>query len=295
LAGEESGDALVKAIQDLPDMVDYATGQELRKRLYSLGSKFKAAPGGEGGVGLAKHLTQIADGAIDFALSKADKSAQYLWRGVNKIYREGSEKYNNALVRSLIKKAERSPDKVMSAIFQKGGTKSIERIKKVAGDETWEKLQGWYMRDVIERTSKDGILRGEVFLKNLFNPATGMGKEGVETIFGKAGTQRIKEVGNAIRVAQENVGKSKAGGGMMIQLMQAGAVIGLFAGQMPTGGTALLVGPYAIAKVMANKQASKWLTTGLKLPKGSKQLAPIIARLSDFININNDKPAEMPF
>jgi len=295
LGGEESGDAIVKAIQELPDMVDYATAQELRKRLYSLGQKFKASPGGESGVGLAKHLTSISDEAIDSALSKADKSALYLWRGTNKIYKEGTEKYNNSLIRSLIKKSERDPHAVMDVIFKKGGVKSIERVKAAVGTETWESLQGWYMRDIIEKTSKDGVFQGERFLKELFNPSRGMSKEGVEAIFGKVSTDRIKEVGNAVRIAQEAVGKSKAGGGIAIQLMQIGAVTGLFYGQMPKGGVALLVGPYALAKIFANKQASKWLTTGMKLPKGSAHFAATMARLSDFINIDNDKPADMPF
>jgi len=294
LAGEESGDVLVRAIQELPDMVDYATAQELRKRLYSLGSKFKAAPGGESGVGLAKHLTQITDGSIDSALAKADKSAQHLWRGVNKIYREGSEKYNNALVRSLIKKSVDNPHKVMSGIFQKGGIKGINRVKTVVGKETWEDLQGWYVRDAIEKTSKEGVLQGERFLKELFNPARGMSHEGVEAIFGKKGTQQIKEMGNALRVAQEAVAKSKAGGGMVIQLMQAGAITGLFVGRMPTGGTALLVGPYALARIMVNKQASKWLTTGIKLPPYSAQFTATMGRLSNFLDMK-DKPEEMPF
>ena len=64
---------------------------------------------------------------------------------------------------------------------------------------------------------------------------------------------------------------------------------------MPTGGTALLVGPYALAKIMVNKKASKWLTTGMKLPKGSAQLTAIMGRLSDFLNMDKEKPAEMPF
>jgi len=295
IAGEESGDAIVKAIQELPDMIDYGAAQELRKRLYSLGQRFKVAPGGQSGVGLAKHLTSMTDNAIDSALAKTDKSAQHLWHGVNKIYREGSEKYNNILIRSLIKKSVDNPHKVMSGIFQKGGIKGIDRVKTVVGRETWENLQGWYVRDVIERTSKEGVLQGETFLKELFNPARGMSREGVETIFGKESTKQIKEIGNAIRVAQEAVAKSKAGGGMMIQLMQAGAITGLFVGRMPAGGTALLVGPYALAKIMVNKQAAKWLTTGIKLPPHSAQFAATMGRLSDFINIEKDKPADMPF
>ena len=183
----------------------------------------------------------------------------------------------------------------MSGIFQKGGIKGINRVKTAVGKEVWEDLQGWYIRDVIERTSKEGVLQGERFLKELFNPARGMSREGVETIFGKEGTKHIKEMGNALRVAQEAVAKSKAGGGMVIQLMQAGAITGLFVGRMPTGGTALLVGPYALAKIMVNKKASKWLTTGMKLPKGSAQLTAIMGRLSDFLNMDKEKPAEMPF
>lgn len=295
IGGEEAGDSVVRAIQELPDMVDYATAQELKKRLYSLGQRFKVAPGGQSGVGLAKHLTSLTDNAIDSALGKTDKSAQYLWRGVNKIYREGTEKYNNALIRSLIKKSVDNPHKVMGGIFQKGGIKGINRVKTAVGKEVWEDLQGWYIRDVIERTSKEGVLQGERFLKELFNPARGMSREGVETIFGKEGTKHIKEMGNALRVAQEAVAKSKAGGGMVIQLMQAGAITGLFVGRMPTGGTALLVGPYALAKIMVNKKASKWLTTGIKLPPYSAQFAATMGRLSDFINIDKDKPVNMPF
>jgi hypothetical protein len=295
IGGEESGDAIVKAIQDLPDMIDYATAQELRKRLYSLGQKFKASPGGEGGVGLAKHLTSISDEAIDKALLNADKSAHALWRGVNKIYREGSEKYNNILLRSLIKKSERDPHRVLSMVFQKGGIKGIDRVKAAVETPTWEKLQSWYIRDVIEKSSKDGILQGERFLKELFNESRGMSKEAVETIFGPSGMNRIKEVGNAIRVAQAGVGKSKTGGSMIIQLMQAGAIGGLFYGKMPAGGVALLGGPYALAKIMVSPKASKWLTEGIKLPKGSAQFASTMGRLMDFINIDKDKPADMPF
>ena len=295
VAGEESGDSIVKAVQDLPDMIDYATAQELRKRLYSIGKKFKAAPGGESGVGLAKHLTSITDDAIESGLTKQDQSALYLWRNVNKVYREGSEKFNNAFLRSLIKKSERDPHRVMSMVFQKGGLKNIARLKNAVGDESWKKMQGWYIRDVVERSSKNGVLQGETFLKELFNEARGMKKEAVEGIFGKEGMSRIKEVGNAVRMSQAPVGKSRTGGSMVIQLMQAGAIGGLFYGKMPTGATAVLVAPYALAKIMVNPKASKWLTSGIKLPKGSPHFAATMARLSDFLNIDSDKPAEMPY
>ena len=89
-------------------------------------------------------------------------------------------------------------------------------------------------------------------------------------------TERVafRELVETLALTQKQAGTDQSGK-MLIQLTQGGAALNLLAGS-PAGGEGssfvVLLGPAALGKAFTNKALAKWLTVGLKSPKGSQEV-----------------------
>jgi len=83
--------------------------------------------------------------------------------------------------------------------------------------------------------------------------------------------------------------KNQAGGGMLIQMLQAGGIADIGAkglsGEAPkTASWAITMGPAVLGRIFANPTGAKWLSTGFKLTGSQQQkwfakIPPSIARI----------------
>ena len=101
----------------------------------------------------------------------------------------------------------------------------------------------------------------------------------------KAGLDAAYKLDEVARLMQDKA--TKLSGGMMIQLIQAGAIMQL--GEAITTGTtaalspisgAALIAPPILARILTNPMTARWLVQGMKLPKGSKEMFGLAGRIS---------------
>lgn len=285
IASESAGDNMIKAIKELPDVVDFATAQDLRSRLLSIADEFSITNKRAPAIGLANKLRNELDEIINVSLKQQNKRAHAVWRQANEIYKRGTQKYNNRFIRQLIKQAKNEPERVLRSIFKNGGITGIKRTKEIVGEETWKTLKSWYVRDLINKsTSKEGIVDGRTLLMRMYSHTSGMGKEAIRQIFTKSEQENIRAVALALKVAQTR--QAEGEGGMLIKLLQAGALTNLIfrPGQLTSPSVVLLMGPEILSRMMLNPISSKWLSVGLKAPKGSRLAVSTALRLSGIAN-----------
>lgn len=308
--GEDTGDNIVKAVMDLPDEVQFGVAQSLRTRLLDINSKFSVTNKNAQAVRISNQFGEALDKNIETALKKNNTEAYIIWQDAQRLYKEGSQKYNNQFVRKLIRQADPNlngePEKVLTSIFRNGGTSGIRKVAAAIGPDNFRMLKRWYIEDLLVKSTPkgEGIAIGKNLKNNMYG-RSGMGEEGINAIFTGEERKALDDIATTLEVVQS---KSSSGqGGMLIQLMQGGALAtgltsltGAIGDQNVSnvlGGTSaiILAGPQVMARVMINPIGAKWLTEGLRTPlekAGTERAAAIMFRLNDIINKTEEKMAD---
>ena len=150
-------------------------------------------------------------------------------------------------------------------------------------------MQQIYLMKVIQNSIDD---QGNLIAHRISGQFQKMGIPALQEIFGKGkatGLQAARDLDEVARLMQDKA--TKLSGGMMIQLVQAGAVMQL--GEAVTTGMtknvspvsiAALIAPPFLARILTNPITARWLIQGMKLPKGSKEMFGLAGRISLQIN-----------
>jgi len=297
IEAKNAGDDLVQAIMELPETISYGSMKELRSRLISKIDEFSIINKKAPAIGKAKQLVSLSDNAIENTLKTENPEALGLWRQANKLYREGSEQFDNEFIRRLIKQSvdKGNPEVIGKQIFKPAAISNIRKAKGAVDEGTWKQLQGWYLQDVIKKsTTVEGEIVGKTFLDQLTGK-TGMGKQALSEIFNPTELKSILDVATTLEITTKK--QAEGIGRMWIQLTQAGAVVGLADERTRPYSVALLGAPAVLARLFTNPIAAKWLIQGAKLPASSPQAAAILTKLSGLaVEIGQDmkRKGEIP-
>ncbi|MFX0198370.1 MAG: hypothetical protein ACFFCW_19805, partial [Candidatus Hodarchaeota archaeon] len=250
------GDDLVSAVMNMPDEVPFAVAQNLRSRLISRADDLlavgkKKAPA----IGKSKQMVQILNEAIDEGL-KNNPQALDLYREANRLYREGSQKFNSKIIRSLIRLADPEaggdPGAIVKKVLQIPGKQiRIRTVREAAGEKTWKQFQGFFLQDLFAKNA-DGIVDAKR-LDRLVSGRMGYNKEGLLSILDKETYGYLKKLSNAFKISQAK--QAEGTGKIFIQLKQAAAAGGIIAGvatdQPIIWGSAgvIMVAPWAIGRI----------------------------------------------
>jgi len=269
-----SGDALLKKVLQLDDSMTFRQAQALRSAL--LDERSAMAITKDKALGIASQFIKHTDQAIEKGSKEFSPEALNAWRIANKFYRKGQEGFNKKIVRLLTKSLAENPEVAVRKIFRPGASKQIKVVKQAIDPLTWNTLKTSYLETLIKESSNsDGMVLGKSFLSRLNK----MGDDTLKTIFNGQEIASIRSIGKLGEILQKPTGGS---GGMVIQLMQAGAAMQLLSGQLPNlvgESTTVLLGPSVVSRMIANPKWSKLLSTGMKMPRGSPEAAAVMARL----------------
>jgi len=242
--------------------------------------------------GMAKQLAKNVDDAMEGSARLLGKDALSAWRGANKFYKAGKEKFNNKFIKNLMGQLENNPSVVINKVFQNERPGQIRRIKSFVDDKTWQTLKSGYLEKLItESSSVDGTVVGKTFLGKLSK----MKEPALREAFTSQEIQQIRNIGKIGLATQRAIGGS---GGMLIQLTQGGAILGaaggLFTGQPAAAGMAstILIAPHILARIMTHPMGSKWLAQGLKTPATAGQAAALASKLMAVANKLGQKEEE---
>jgi hypothetical protein len=271
-------DALLKKILELDDIVTFKEAQAIRSGLMDEIATMSATA--DIGKGMAKRFTQIIDSAMESRAKMISPEAYKAWRDANQFYRGYKELFGNNFMRNLDKIADNAPEKVVASVFQNGSVTQIRNVKNIIKPATFQKLKASFTEQLFKSAEKEeGVVAGSTLQSKLRK----MGDPALKEIYTPEELASIHNFAKAGQALQKRAG---GGGGMLIQLMQAGAIgsigVGLTTGN--TGATAsgatILIGPKVLAKMLLNPTAAKWLTAGFSIPAGSKAAMTVGSKIA---------------
>lgn len=277
IGSTQAGDTLLKKVLQLDDIVSFRQGQALRSALIDERSAMAITK--DKAIGLAKEFIRLTDSAMEQGTKELSPEALKAWRITNKFYRQGMETFNKKIIKTLTKNLVENPEVAVRKIFRPGATKQIKVVKNLVDKKTWYSLQTGYLEQLIRETSDtDGIVLGKSFLNRLNK----MGQPTLKEMFNGEELAAIRMIGQIGEVIQRPTGGS---GAMLIQLMQAGAVVNL--GRMAVGGTPALVGesativigPPILSRLLVMPKFARWLSYGYKLPRGTPAATALGTRI----------------
>ena len=274
IGSSQAGDTLLKKVLQLDDIVSFKQAQALRSAL--LDEKYAMSLTRDKAIGLTNQFIRLTDNAITQNTKGLSPEALKAWRVANKFYRTGQETFNSKIIKSLTKSLVENPEVAVKKIFRPGASKQIKLIKNLVDNKAWISLKTAYLEQIIrEASDADGIVLGKSFLNKLKK----MGEPTLKELFNGQELYSIKSIGRLGELIQRPTGGS---GGMVIQLMQAGAAMQLLSGKLPelSGESAIvLMGPPVLSRMLANPKWAKWLAEGYRLPVRSPEATALIARI----------------
>jgi len=279
IEAKNAGDDLIQAIMSLDNNVSFATAKELRSRLISRIDEFSIINKKAPAIGKAKRAISLIDEATGKALSEHNPEALQVWRQANKLYREGSEQFDNEFIRRLIKQSvdKGNPEVIAKQIFKPGAISNIKKAKNAIDEPTWRQLKSWYVQDILKKSATtEGELSGKAFVNQLTGK-TGMGEQALKEIFKPEELTALKNTATALQIATKK--QAEGTGRMWIQLTQATAVVGLVDERTRPYSMIILGGPAVLSRLFTNPIAARWLIQGASLPAKSPQAMAILTKL----------------
>ena len=295
IGSTQAGDTLLKKVLELDDLVTFKQAQSLRSAL--LDERSAMAITRDKAIGLSKQFIRLTDDAMEsggksllpIQAGKANEAVN-AWRIANKFYREGQEKFNKKIIKSLTKTLAENPEVAVRKIFRPQASRQIKVIKDLVDKGTWQQLKTANLEYIIrESADADGVVLGKTFLSKLNK----LGDDTVKMIYNPQELASIRSIGKMGEILQKPTGGS---GGMVIQLMQAGAAMNLLTGGIPQltrESAAVLIAPPVLSRMIANPTFSKWLGSGFRMPSSSPAAAALVARiLKAKVKIEREMKAE---
>lgn len=290
IGGELGGDSLIEAVATLPETITYETAKTLRTRLISLSDQLAGVSKKAPALGVMKQLESRIDAAIDTGLGAFNPQLRIAWRKANNIWRGTEERYNNDLIKGLVKAAERyhggTPERVFDMVWRRGAESDLLRMRKALGEHSPE--WGLFKRQATETLFERAGLSTETSLvgKKLEAELKKMGDGALGAVFNQEERAWLREFANLAeqqqKAPQTGIGK------MLIQMKQANVVLNAAAG----GGAfikfglfdpvtqAVVLGPAVLAKLSTSQVGRRLLVEGSKLPVSHPRAGEIIGRLA---------------
>ena len=284
IEAKNAGDDLVDAVMDLPDRLSYKEATELRSRLISRINEFSILNKKAPAIGKAKKMVGLLDKAIGKSLKGVGPAPYEAWRTANRFYKDGQKKFNNTLLRRLVKLADDTgtgAEMIAPAIFKPRHVTSVRKVKLALKDdpETWHKMQGFFMEYIMQKSSdKNKNLVGTLLINNISDKPGSFGLPMLKEVFTEPQIKALETFGKAVKLTQER--QAQGAGRVLIQLTQAGALGAIMTGNLTLPAATIIIAPAVMAKMMLNPQMAKMLTVGLTLPAKAPEAAGIMSRLA---------------
>ncbi len=223
-------------------------------------------------------------GLVDDAMDNAARSLQgggplEAWRTANAFWKTGKERFNDLLIKSLMKK---EPEVVFQTAIRGQRPGSIRKVRAAVDDEVvWKDMQGQLLRDLMSKATD--VQTGEMSGRKLLAGLKTFGDDTFDATFSKPQRETFRELVQSMALVQGKAAKG-APGGMLIQLTQGGAIIGLATGVGTAQSAAILGLPWAASHLLTRPKIAKALTLGLRAPPGSQEATRAFGQLSAIIS-----------
>ena len=275
---------LVKSLEDILDIPNSYTiteTQQMTGRLFDAIGNDTIIPGIN--ARNARLLYKAATRGYD---DIADDSLRGVVGQFRDKYKGAIRKFDKAIIQRIMKDPKYAgriePEAVVGAIFKKGETANLLRVKKVVTPGTWKRIQQSAMEEVLGKISKrttdpfTEVFDGKGFLDalDLYGETT------LGAVFGRG---KVKELYRLGRVTQLVTLRASMSGGLVA------ASIALH----PLKNMGKLMRFRVLGHLLRTPFAVRWLTEGLKAPK-TRAGSMAITRLGVFIKALADEHTQDP-
>jgi len=181
------------------------------------------------------------------------------WRTANAFWKQGAERFNNKLLRSIVTKLQTQPATLGKSLHGANYVDGIIAIRNAVGANRplWQKIQNSYMLELLEQ-ARDPVTKQFSGVK--MQQAIKREAKNIAEIFPEFGVlpELLKQFGEVAALIQakskDQIGKAA------IQFIQAGAVVGAFTGH-PGKAAAVVLTPLVLAQIFTRPIALKLFTT----------------------------------
>lgn len=277
-------------IDDVEDIVSFESGQDVRSGLLDIlrRGESKLTPDPKA-VGIVKRITPQIDIAMETAARNISPEAEQMWRKANDFWKQGKIKFQNKMVKKLMRTLPDNPEVVTKSIFRPNATKSILRVKAAAGEKTFQEIKAaWIEQLAREAASVDpsavaGI--GETAGAKMLRKFNGLGQDALNAAFSKKEQESVRESARLLGIVQARTG----GHSGALRFVQGSALAGVIASpfvpnetarsSIGVTGTVILIGPAVLGWSMTKPSFARLLSEGMKAPAGTQQSVALAARL----------------
>jgi hypothetical protein len=276
----------LRNIQEMPDQVLFEEAHALRSDIMDI-VRGVTAPGGPAtgpqvkAKGPMARLAAETFQQMEETAKEVGGNAFQAWREADAFFREGAKTFNSALTRQV---ARATPDAVVGVIAKNARPYAIRSIRNTVDDvEAWRGVQASWLDQLLNSPGVTNATTGEMSGKALVRQLTRFGDEALSELFPSGAGSSLKRLGHALAFAQQK--SPEATGNMMIQMSQAGAVLGLPASMIlgsPQGALtsgAILIGPAIISKALTNPSIANLLIKGVNLSADASEASGLRTRL----------------
>jgi len=275
----------IRILQDLaklPDEVSFAPLNRWRGNLMEIGFAPNDLIPGQA-AGLAKHLSKNIDDIFKKAEGGLSGDGLATLKLANAFWKKGKTKFNSKFIKGL---ANKDPGHITTTIFKPRADAAIKKVKGIVDPDTWKKLRGTYTSKLL---FEDSIKSGTDTISGtkLGNALRKLTKPTLNTIYTKAEQQELRHLATVLKAIQNK--PPGVGGGMLVQLSQAGAVmelggfVGLSSTPFTKASAAILMGPASLSQLFTRDIGIKWLTKGLVTKTHTKEGIKLASRLTTLV------------
>lgn len=267
-----------------PGGIGFERGIEYRSDILEAVRKYESVTGLKSaklnrvGSTLAKSL----DSAMAQTAKNNSDEMYAAWRNANKLTKAGYAQFQTPNLTNALRFAQKNPGRVSGVFFQPYAEEGLIELKKLVPKSTFRSMRAsWVEKAIRKATDAEGNVKWRAFLDNFSEVS--LGKKMVKEAFPEKELYRNFMDGAKIATLLQE--KGGAGGGMVMQLTQAGQIVmsGVSAatGQPVQAGrlAVLILAPLQVSRILTRRGGSRLLAEGLKMPARSPQAAGLVARI----------------
>ncbi len=213
-------------------------------------------------LGIAKKLLHTARADLESTLAAASPEALRAYERATLISRLGNQRlYNDA----VLKVVGTSPARIADTLLRRNNSEAINLITKAVGRQNMQPLR----RVALEKIMRPDAVTREINWQHVSRQLQSVGDDTLNALFPRGQAADLRRLSTLMNNLNR---KPVSGVGRVgIMLTQWGAVAGVFSGTFTVPSGAILLGPWAMARIMASPAGARYLTRGIQTPLGSRE------------------------
>lgn len=297
---------LLDSIMSLPDNLSFGDAQVLRSNLLDAQRNLETLAGKSKITSKVNQVVGDLTKAMDESALREGPQVAAKYKAIKDYANKGYKVFDSKFITDLVVADKKNPERIGEYLFRAGNVEEINKAKKalryaaatakdrgVNYDRVWGQMQQGYLNTILGRAERLGGIpagvsaeevaksisdvSGAKLLKEFTDPKR---SRTLDAVFNKEQKEAILEFA---KVAERVQRRSEGGLGMVMQLVQGGAIAGAATGKIEAGEAASVFIPtWVMAKMMTNPKWAKRLATSLETPVGNGRASAALSQLASY-------------